>query len=85
MIIGIIIMILLIVIFIVGIIAINNNIDEFNNSESSICPRFYCEQTPCINADSKNTIGSVGSRTAFRYEGDKLQCQTYVMDSNVIN
>lgn len=69
-------MIFLIIIFICGIVAIEANINEFNDNESSICPRFLCNQSPCTS--------ETGNNTAYRYDGDKLICQGYVMDPNFI-
>lgn len=76
MIIGIIILLVIIGICIYAIVRINNDINNFNSTEGSICPRFLCETTPCTAV--------VGSNVAYRYDSNGvLQCQTYQIDANV--
>lgn len=75
---------LLIIIFIVEVVLlvqINNSIDEFVNTESIVCPVYYCGKgrSPCedINDPASSPI-------AFRYDGDKLVCQKYGVENNII-
>ena len=92
------ILVLLLVGSIVWYVIINDQLIQCRNSESNLCPVFYCGNirkegsmygkpgTKCVNDNSTEQEIRDLSYRAYRYDKDgNLQCQNYNMPLNVIN
>ncbi len=80
------ILVLILVAFIAWFVSALNSLEECRNTESLLCPVFYCGNVTKTGEPGTKCLDEFGNSLKVAYRNDSdgtLQCQSYTVNSNL--